>query len=523
MTLQGGAAATCPYCGARLIFRGQTTCQACDRDLTAKGGGPDVLPSSALAGVKITLPAESEPASSSSAPIKPGSQPAGKKSTPSEPVVEGTAGDETGEPEEEPAEETEEPEGLEEPEEEPRRKSRGGFFGLFRRRDEEEEPEDAEDEAGETAEDESDEAGEEAPEKLDLDAEIAKQAEEIQNADATTLYGPHGDDVASLLDALNDMDDETAGQIADAYEAIPSAEHKVAQSIVRRLRHDSGMDYELSAAEQAVSDWFTGLEFSDEEQDIADTYAVVADAASDAVAGLVLEDELNDVDFATLYGPWSEVMDTDEGAEENEEPGAPETGVSDANDVVDAVYSTEGEPEPAASTAEAEPAIQEGEFGPNTELVDQLLATLPDVSLEQLEKVIAAWRNQPKEEMRLAHRRLQAIVDEDRKWHDQLHSAQDEVFAWIDGAQHQRDTVEATEAEQDYARAREIAGPAVADAVAALALADLLDAEDAEILYAPWAEAIGRPELPQYEEDEEAGDGSEDVGESDDDEDDAGR
>ena len=41
---------------------------------------------------------------------------------------------------------------------------------------------------------------------------------------------------------------------------------------------------------------------------------------------------------------------------------------------------------------------------------------------------------------------------------------------------------------------------------AALAMADILEAEDAETLYAPWAEAIGEPALPSYEDDESDGD-----------------
>jgi hypothetical protein len=51
-------------------------------------------------------------------------------------------------------------------------------------------------------------------------------------------------------------------------------------------------------------------------------------------------------------------------------------------------------------------------------------------------------------------------------------------------------------------RAREVAGPAVADAVAAIAMADMLEPEDAAALYAAWAEVIGEPVLPTFEDDE---------------------
>ena len=54
----------------------------------------------------------------------------------------------------------------------------------------------------------------------------------------------------------------------------------------------------------------------------------------------------------------------------------------------------------------------------------------------------------------------------------------------------------------DKTRIRESAGPVLADAVAALVLADIFEPEDAEILYAPWAEVVGAPALPTFEDDE---------------------
>ena len=56
----------------------------------------------------------------------------------------------------------------------------------------------------------------------------------------------------------------------------------------------------------------------------------------------------------------------------------------------------------------------------------------------------------------------------------------------------------------DNARVRETAGPVVADAVAALVMADMLEPEDAEALYAAWFDVVGAPELPAYEDDEES-------------------
>jgi len=42
-----------------------------------------------------------------------------------------------------------------------------------------------------------------------------------------------------------------------------------------------------------------------------------------------------------------------------------------------------------------------------------------------------------------------------------------------------------------------MAGPALADAMAALVLGDLLEPADAETLYAPWYNIMGAPELPE--------------------------
>ena len=127
------------------------------------------------------------------------------------------------------------------------------------------------------------------------------------------MYGPNGEDVASLLDSLADIDDETAEAIADAYEAVPENERKVAQLVVRRRHRGGGLEAELWAAEHAVSDWLAAMQLDGDEFDL---YSIVADAATDAVDALVLEDELADVDFATLYGPWSEIMDAEEDEEE---------------------------------------------------------------------------------------------------------------------------------------------------------------------------------------------------------------
>jgi hypothetical protein len=324
----------------------------------------------------------------------------------------------------------------------------------------------------------------------ELAAELQREAEEfgLTGSNAAEIYGPNGEAVASLLDSLSEVDYETAEAIADAYEAIPEAERKVARSVVRRRHRGGGLDADLWAAEHAVSDWLAAMQL---EGDEAALYGVVADAATDAVDALVLEDDLADVDFATLYGPWSDVMDADD-----------DDGAGD--DAGDGAGDDEAEPANGSGSAETtsaeEGAEADGEFGPNTELVLQFLTKLAALTAAETSELVTAWRRQPKEELRIAHRDLQALADEDRRWREQLRLAQEEVFAWMSGRSDKRDY--SFGAPQSLARVREPAGPAVADAVAAIAMADMLEPKDTETLYAPWAEVVKEPALPQYEEDE---------------------
>jgi hypothetical protein len=63
---------------------------------------------------------------------------------------------------------------------------------------------------------------------------------------------------------------------------------------------------------------------------------------------------------------------------------------------------------------------------------------------------------------------------------------------------------------KDDLRAREVAGPAVADAVAALVMADILKPADTEALYAPWADVVGGPTLPTFDEEVDADESEDD-------------
>jgi hypothetical protein len=178
----------------------------------------------------------------------------------------------------------------------------------------------------------------------------------------------------------------------------------------------------------------------------------------------------------------------DEDAEADNDPGAGESADAAA-----------GSAEAGELEADEGEAADEGPFGPNTELVVKFLEKLAGLDAAQIATLVETWRDQPKEDLKVAHRALQALADEEKLWREQLRLAQEEVFAWMES----RTTtyLEHFATTKDDAQVREIAGPVVADSVAALTMADVLEPEDAIVLYAPWSYVIGEPELPSYEED----------------------
>ena len=334
---------------------------------------------------------------------------------------------------------------------------------------------------------------ERARQAAELQAELQRQAEEygLTGSDPEALYGPNGQAVAELLDSLGDVDDDTAEAIADAYWSVPEADRKVARSVISRRHRGGDLELELQAAERAVADWLNALN----EEGVADVYTVVAEAATDAVDALVLDDKLADIDFDTLYGPWGDVMDSEEDDEAEGEEELPEA-VEAALDKVD-----------AARAEEAETVEEEGQFGPNDGLVMALLDKLAGLSGAEISELVAAWRRQPKDELKVAHRNLQDLTEEDHQWREQLRLAQEEVFAWMAGHAGEGRLDYSISASGSTPEVRRSAGPVAADAVAALVMADILEREDAVTLYAPWAEVVGTPELPEYEDEGEGEDG----------------
>ena len=160
-----------------------------------------------------------------------------------------------------------------------------------------------------------------------------------------------------------------------------------------------------------------------------------------------------------------------------------------------------GQASPSAERAPGAADDQDPVLGPNTDLVLEFLDRLDKMAPAAASALVAAWRVQPQDRLHSAHGHLQAIADDDPDARRQLRLAQDEVFSWTSRRRGVGTSTSGVALKRDEYRIVDAAAPAAVDAVAALVVADLLEPEDAEVLYAPWAGAVGEPELPEYEDD----------------------
>jgi hypothetical protein len=308
-----------------------------------------------------------------------------------------------------------------------------------------------------------DEAEDDDPEVLarrqaEFEAEIQRQAEEFGLAtdDPKAIYGPNGESVAAVLGALDEIDPETAERLADAWDAIDPSERDVLDRDLQHRHRGGKHQYELSAAEDSVSTWLAAQKPTGDEE--AEVVRIVAAAARDAVDAFILDEELDDVDYETLSGPWLSVMESEDKEEDAE---AEEDAGDDSPD-----------------------SEKQGVFGPNTPLLMDMFERLRGLSIDDLVKIQAIWKATDREDLKSAHRAVEEAVREDRAWRDQVKVAQEQVVKWAS----------LREGRQDFV-------PPLVDCVAALVLADILEPEDAETLYEPWSEVVGDPKLPEFEDD----------------------
>jgi hypothetical protein len=120
---------------------------------------------------------------------------------------------------------------------------------------------------------------------------------------------------------------------------------------------------------------------------------------------------------------------------------------------------------------------------------------------EQVGRLVSGWQNTERSDLKTAHDALRALVDEDPEWHDQVRRAQNELSTWLNAGRIQESAGFLGQTGKN--ESRRMAGPTLADAVAALILGDLLEPADAETLYGPWFNLIGATTLPAAAEDDE--------------------
>jgi hypothetical protein len=363
---------------------------------------------------------------------------------------------------------------------------------MFRRRDRREDPEGSEvqeDAAIEEAELDDTEPGD-LPE--DMTADLESQAADYLAGNDVWMYGPNAEDVLEILDRLEEIGPSDAGPIVQAWQAIPKPDRAQARKAVKKLtENDEESLRHFQLAREAIGAWMSVKgpfpEFVNVEPDWPRLCSQVGEAALDAATALILEDKLEEPDYEALLEPWSEAMAELDGAAD----GAP----------IDAGTGNEGSDDDEADDDEEEDTEEERKFGPNSDSLADFLNRLWLLTPEQIGRLVSGWQNTERDDLKTAHDALRALVDEDPEWHDQVRRAQEELSPWLNAGRFQDSSGFLGQTGQN--ESRKMAGPTLADAVAALVLGDMLEPEDAETLYGPWFNLIGGPELPVAAEDGE--------------------
>jgi hypothetical protein len=228
------------------------------------------------------------------------------------------------------------------------------------------------------------------------------------------------------------------------------------------------------AAEPAPGIWHAAR--SPEARERIELLGSVAEAATDAVDALILQDVLDDEDFTTLYGPWRDVMVVWQAESTVDGPEGETEGETDGE--------TDGEEGPAPDKPD------EG-FGPDADLVRAFLARLGDLTQDELHDLNAAFRRQWGDDLEAAHDAVHALVDQDPILRDRVKAAQ----SWVESALRPMGELIARRLSDRLPVDKARALPPAVDAVTALTMRGVLDADAADVLYRPWAEVIGEPDL----------------------------
>jgi hypothetical protein len=313
--------------------------------------------------------------------------------------------------------------------------------------------------------------------------DLQAQAVEYLADNDAWMFGPNAAAVVALLDRLEGIGPDDGASLAEAWQATPKAEREAARKAARKsVEPESDAQRHLQMARESVGTWLAVAtnrpEFLKAEPDWPRIGARVAEAALDAITALVLEAELDGRDRGTLTGPWNTTVGRTPAPAAAAEAAAM-----------------------AGPNEEAGEEHEEGQFGPNSDAIMDLVNRLWLLTPEQVARLVGLWQATPAEDLRIAHEMLHDLVDENAEWRNQVRRAQGSLAPWLNAG-----PVAETSGflgQTGQADMRRVAGPVLADAVAALVLGDLLEPEDARTLYGPWFDLVGAPALPLARGDEE--------------------
>jgi uncharacterized membrane protein len=328
--------------------------------------------------------------------------------------------------------------------------------------------------------DEDDELEGEDPagEAEDTSADLDSQAADYFADNDVWMYGPNAPAVIEILDWLEEITPAEARPLTEAWLAIPKSDRDRARRAARKMAEDDlEINRHLQMARDAVTTWMSVAagypDFVTADQDWARLCGQSAEAALDAATAVILEGKLEEGHYEALLEPWSETTAELEAAAE-----------------ATSIEGDEDELEGDAGTDEGE-----GEFGPNSNEVVDFMNRLWLLAPEQIGRLVTGWQDAPRDELKIAHEAIQEIADENSACREQVRAAQDKLAPWLNsGRVAETAGILGQTGQGDM---RKMAGPALADAIAALVLGDLLDPADAEVLYAPWYNLMGAPELPE--------------------------
>ena len=316
----------------------------------------------------------------------------------------------------------------------------------------------------------------------DMTADLDSQAADYLAGNDVWMYGENAEAVLEILDRLEDMVPDEARPLTDAWLAIPKSDRDSARKAVRKLTEDDEeTTRHLQLVREAVGAWMAVTasypEFVNAEPKWARMCGQAGEAALDAATAVILEGRLEESHYEALLEPWSETMaQLDAAADAANLPGPAEDDDEEYED------EEEGDEE------------DEGKFGPNSDMVTDFLNRLWLLAPEQVGRLVSGWQNVDRKDLKTAHEALLALVDEDPEWRDQVRRAQEELTPWLNAGRVQDTAGFLGQAGQG--ESRKMAGPTLADAIAALVLGDLLERRHAELLYGPWFNLIGAPSLP---------------------------